>query len=189
MVSKQENRTYYIEKGRLTFVENDLNSPNRIAVSVSSGTTIQVYDDSLIGFMSDGKFYSWMLKGYSTKLSKNDAHYIYARLSKTSTDALVVFSVNQYKLDGSLVNSEEGEENHPSEQYYYVRIGEVTATDGTSKRELTYDSGILGTTKDVYENVGSAQLNEMFSLNKTVTPWYIMVKHVIYDLTDRKSVV
>lgn len=188
MVSKQENRTYYIERGRLTFVENDLSSPNRIAVSVSSGTTIQVYDDSLIGFMSDGKFYSWMLKGYSTKLSKNEAHYIYARLSKTSTDALVIFSVNQYKLDGSLANAEEGEENPPSEQYYYVRIGEVTATDGTSKRELTYDSGILGTTKDVYENAGSAQLNEMFSLNKTVTPWYIMVKHAIYDLTIKRAV-
>ena len=70
MVSKQESRIYYIEKGRLIFVENDLYNPNRIAVSVSSGTTIQVYDESLIGFMSDGKFYSWTLKGFSTKLAK-----------------------------------------------------------------------------------------------------------------------
>lgn len=187
MVSKQESRIYYIEKGRLIFVENDLDNPNRIAVSVSSGTTIQVYDESLIGFMSDGKFYSWTLKGFSTKLAKNDAYYIYARLDRTGVDALVVFSINQYNLDGSRANAPEGEENPPSEQYYYVRIGEVTATDGTTNREVTYDSGVLGTTKDVYENAGSAQLNEMFQLNKTSDPWYIIVKHYFYDLTIKRS--
>ncbi len=187
MVSKQESRIYYIEKGRLIFVENDLDNPNRIAVSVSSGTTIQVYDESLIGFMSDGKFYSWTLKGFSTKLAKNDAYYIYARLDRTGVDALVVFSINQYNLDGSRANAPEGEENPPSDQYYYVRIGEVTATDGTTNREVTYDSGMLGTTKDVYENAGAAQLNEMFELNKTSDPWYIIVKHYFYDLTIKRS--
>lgn len=187
MVSKQESRIYYIEKGRLIFVENDLDNPNRIAVSVSSGTTIQVYDESLIGFMSDGKFYSWTLKGFSTKLAKNDAYYIYARLDRTGVDALVVFSINQYNLDGSRANAPEGEENPPSEQYYYVRIGEVTATDGTTNREVTYDSGMLGTTKDVYQNAGTAQLNEMFELNKTSDPWYIIVKHYFYDLTIKRS--
>lgn len=187
MVSKQESRIYFIEKGRLIFVENDLDNPNRIAVSVSSGTTIQVYDESLIGFMSDGKFFSWTLKGYSTKLAKNDAYYIYARLSRTSVDAMVVFSVNRYNLDGSLANAAEGEENLPNEQYYYVLIGEVTATDGTSNREVTYDSGMLGTTKDVYENAGSGNLNEMFQLNKTSDPWYIIAKHAFWELTIKRS--
>lgn len=187
MISKQENRTYYIEKGRVVFVENDLGSPNRIAVSVSTGTTIQVYNEQLIGFMSDGKFYSWTIKGYSTKLSRNEAHYIYARLSRTATDALIVFSVKKYNLDGSLVGAAEGEDNPPSEQYYYVCIGEVTATNGTTSREVTYDSGMLGTTQDVYENAGSAQLNEMFELNKQSEPWYIQVKHALRDLIINKG--
>lgn len=187
MISKQENRTYFIEKGKLIFLENDLENPNRISVSVSSGTTIQVYDSLLIGFMSDGKFYSWLLKGYSTKLAKNDAYYIYARLSRTGTDALVVFSVNKYNLDGSKQDVEVGVDNPASEEYYFVRIGEVTATDGTTNREVTYDSGMLGTTQDVYENAGAASLNEMFELFKTNDPWYIVVKHMFYDLTIKRA--
>ncbi|RGR51719.1 hypothetical protein DWY45_13805 [Phocaeicola plebeius] len=56
---------------------------------------------------------------------------------------MVLFSVNDYATDGSI-----GGEN-PSEDFYYIRIGSITATDklegATLDREITLDYGKLST--------------------------------------------
>ena len=140
------NRNYWINQRALTFSENDLENPNRVAVSLVSGTVIKVYVSGVIDYDQSGEYRKWMLKGYSTKLVSNSFHYVYARLSRESNEALVVFSVNDYNVDGSISGV-----SGPSETYWYIKIGELTATNGTSNRTLTYDSGLLGTKKEEKE--------------------------------------
>lgn len=182
------NKQYYINARALTFSENDLDNPNRVAVSLVSGTVIMVYEKGIIDYAADGSYEKWTLRGYSTKLVKNDKYYIYARLSRTDKTALIVFSVNSYNLDGSITTitgkDEEGnditETTDPNENYFYVKIGELTETDGSSMRELTYDSGLLGTDKGKDEAGG---WNEMWELSKLSTPWLIRAKQWLADFT------
>lgn len=96
-----------------------------------------------IDYLPNGEYRSWTLTGYNTRLNRTEAHYIYARLERDSDDAMVLFSVNDYATDGSI-----GGEN-PSEDFYYIRIGSITATDSleaaTIDREITLDYGKLST--------------------------------------------
>ena len=188
MIHVKNNPQYYINARALTFSENDLGDPNRVAVSLVSGTVVMVYKKGTIDYASDGSYEKWTLRGYSTKLVKNDKYYIYARLSRTDKTALIVFSVNSYNLDGSITTitgkDEEGnditETTDPNENYFYVKIGELTETDGSSMRELTYDSGLLGTDKGKDEAGG---WNEMWELSKLSTPWLIRAKQWLADFT------
>lgn len=182
MIQVKESKEYYINSSALTFGENDLENPNRVAVSMVSGTVILVYIKGTIDYAADGNFQRWTLKGYSTKLATNSTYYIYARLDRTAPEALITFSTNLYAIDGSI---EGAEEPTPSTRYWYVRIGQLTGTDGTSLRQLTYDSGLLGTDKGINES--NSALEEMFELNKQSTPWYIRVKHWFLNLTIRQT--
>jgi hypothetical protein len=96
-----------------------------------------------IDYLPNGEYRSWTLTGYNTRLNRTEAHYIYARLERGSDDAMVLFSVNDYATDGSI-----GGEN-PSEDFYYIRIGSITATGSleaaTLDREITLDYGKLFT--------------------------------------------
>ena len=184
MIHVKKSVKYYINERALTFSENDLDDPQRVAVSLVSGTVIMVRVPGVIDYASDGNFERWTLKGYSTKLVNNALHYVYARLSRTDRTALVVFSVKDYNIDGSITTTGEGEgvvaTAEPSTDYFYIKIGELTATDGKSDRELTYDSGLLGTEQG---NEESSPLNEMWELSKLSTPWLIRAKQWLADFT------
>ena len=199
-ITPPQNPQYWINQRALTFSENDLENVNRIAVRLVSGTVIMVYEKGVIDYAPDGNFQKWTLKGYSTRLVSNLAHHIYARLSRTEKDALIVFSINNYNIDGSIttiltdasgnpVLDEDGKEqtttSEPNPNYWYVKIGEITATNGASNRELTYDSGALGTSKGVEESAG---WNEMFELSKQSTPWLIFVKQMFYEFTVKNPI-
>lgn len=175
------NGDYWISPRALTFSENDLNDPMRVAVSLVSGTVIKAYKKGIIDYAFDGEPERWTLKGYSTKLIYKEAHFVYARLSRTDRTALIVFSVKDYNIDGSIttVNETDGTftTTDPSADHFYIKIGELTATDGTSNRELTYDSGLLNTKKGDEE---SSLLNELWELIKGTNP-LIRAK---YWLTD-----
>jgi hypothetical protein len=125
--------------------ENALGNPNLIQVGVVPGCTIMVAPQKSYGidYLPNGEYRSWTLTGYNTRLNRTEAHYIYARLERGSDDAMVLFSVNDYATDGSI-----GGEN-PSEDFYYIRIGSITATDSleaaTLDREITLDYGKLFT--------------------------------------------
>jgi hypothetical protein len=125
--------------------ENALENPNLIQVGVVPGCTIMVAPQKSYGidYLPNGEYRSWTLTGYNTRLNRTEAHYIYARLERDSDDAMVLFSVNDYATDGSI-----GGEN-PSEDFYYIRIGSITATDSleaaTLDREITLDYGKLFT--------------------------------------------
>jgi hypothetical protein len=126
-------------------IENALENPNLIQVGVVPGCTIMVAPQKSYGidYLPNGEYRSWTLTGYNTRLNRTEAHYIYARLERGSDDAMVLFSVNDYATDGSI-----GGEN-PSEDFYYIRIGIITATDSleaaTLDREITLDYGKLST--------------------------------------------
>ena len=179
------NGDYWISPRALTFSENDLNDPMRVAVSLVSGTVIKAYKKGIIDYAFDGEPERWTLKGYSTKLIYKEAHFVYARLSRTDRTALIVFSVKDYNIDGSITTVTGKDENgndvtettDPSADYFYIKVGELTATDGTSNRELTYDSGLLSTKKGDEE---SSLLNELWELIKGTNP-LIRAK---YWLTD-----
>ena len=170
MIQEAKNDLYFINGRALSFTENDLGDPNRIAVSLVSGTRIMVYKKGVIDYAPDLEPEKWTLKGYSTLLAKKDLHFIYARLSRLDRTALLVFSVRDYNLDGS-VNTitgvdEEGKDiievSEPSEEFYYVKIGSVTGTDrdasdpgiATVARNITYDSGILNSSQDIGIKLG-----------------------------------
>lgn len=155
---KDRSGNHYINERSLTFSENDLGDPQRIAVSMVSGTVVMVMKDDdgdgvVIPRAFDGGYEKWTLKGYSTKIpeGRNAAHYIFARLSRLERTALIVFSLNNYNIDGSVsmfTTNEDGSvtelRSEASSDYYYIRIGYLSETDGVSDRVLTYDSGRLG---------------------------------------------
>lgn len=145
MITDYNSNAYRISYQGVAMIENALDNPNLIQVSVVSGCTIMVAPQKEygIGYLPNGEYRSWNLTGYNTRLNRTEAHNIYARLSRETEDAMVLFSVNDYATDGSI-----GGQN-PSEDYYYIRIGSITATDkldnATLDREITLDYGKLST--------------------------------------------
>jgi hypothetical protein len=143
-------------------IENALENPNLIQVGVVPGCTIMVAPQKSYGidYLPNGEYRSWTLTGYNTRLNRTEAHYIYARLERGSDDAMVLFSVNDYATDGSI-----GGEN-PSEDFYYIRIGSITATDSleaaTLDREITLDYGKLSTPEG--NDQDAAGWKELFEL-------------------------
>lgn len=188
MIQVKNSTIHYINERALTFSENDLDDPQRVAVSLVSGTVVMAYVPGTIDYAADGNYERWTLKGYSTKLISDAAHQVYARLSRTERTALIVFSVKSYNVDGSVTTvtgkDEEGNDitdtTDPSADYFYIKIGALTATDGISDRELTYDSGLLSTRKGDDE-LGS--VNDMWELDKYSTPWLIRAKQWLSDFT------
>lgn len=145
MITDYQSNAYRISYQGVSMTENALENPNLIQVGVVPGCTIMVAPQKSYGidYLPNGEYRSWTLTGYNTRLNRTEAHYIYARLERGSDDAMVLFSVNDYATDGSI-----GGEN-PSEDFYYIRIGGITATDSleaaTLDREITLDYGKLYT--------------------------------------------
>lgn len=145
MITDYQSNAYRISYQGVSMIENALENPNLIQVGVVPGCTIMVAPQKSYGidYLPNGEYRSWTLTGYNTRLNRTEAHYIYARLERGSDDAMVLFSVNDYATDGSI-----GGEN-PSEYFYYIRIGSITATDSlegaTLDREITLDYGKLST--------------------------------------------
>lgn len=145
MITDYQSNAYRISYQGVSMIENALENPNLIQVGVAPGCTIMVAPQKSYGidYLPNGEYRSWTLTGYNTRLNRTEAHYIYARLERDSDDAMVLFSVNDYATDGSI-----GGEN-PSEDFYYIRIGSITATDSLEAapldREITLDYGKLST--------------------------------------------
>ena len=162
MITDYQSNAYRISYQGVSMIENALENPNLIQVGVVPGCTIMVAPQKSYGidYLPNGEYRSWTLTGYNTRLNRTEAHYIYARLERDSDDAMVLFSVNDYATDGSI-----GGEN-PSEYFYYIRIGSITATDklegATLDREITLDYGKLFTPAGQTQD--TAGWKELFSV-------------------------
>jgi hypothetical protein len=170
------NRTYYINPETLTFVENSGHGANLIRVSASSSCRITVYDPSHGITYNDGdrNYRRWTVTAYNNKFPDNGAYYIYVRLEKEGSAALVVYSKVLYEVDGS------AEGIPASTLYYYIRIGEVSSTDGTSIRDIIYDTGYLESDQGYEDSLGPG---EMWEIDKHSTPWLIKAKHWLSGFT------
>lgn len=162
MITDYQNNGYRISYQGVSMIENALDNPNLIQIGVSSGCTIMVAPEKDYGidYLPNGEYKTWELTGYNTRLNRTEEHYIYARLTRNSDTAMILFSVNEYAIDGSI-----GGQN-PSEYYYYIRIGKITATDkleeATLDREITLDYGKLSTPAGQTQD--TAGWKELFSV-------------------------
>lgn len=176
MVHTNNNTTYYINPSLLTFQEDSGYGANLIQVSASSSCYIRVFIPGVIGYDSDGNYRKYKVTAYNNKFPDNSRFYIYIRLERDGAAGLVVYSKYLYEVDGSCEETGAG----ASDTYYYIRIGEVSATDGKSIREISYDTGRLES--DQVYNEGT-QLNEMWELDKHSTPWLIRAKQWLSSFT------
>lgn len=176
MVHTNNNTTYYINPAYLTFVENSGYGANLIQVSASSSCHIRVFIPGEIGYDADGNYRRWKITAYNNRFPDNDAFHIYVRLDRKGTSALVVYSKALYNTDGS---TEDGSVP-ASDTYYYIKIGKISATDGTDIREISYDTGRLES--DQVKNEGT-ELNDMWELDRYSTPWLIRAKQWLAGFT------
>lgn len=141
MITEYKSALYRISYQGVSMIENALGNPNLIQISVVLGCSIIVspQQGGGIQYLPNGESRKWFLYGVNTKLNKTGHHFIYARLNRDGDQAYLVFSVNDYAIDGT-INGE-----NPSQVYYYVKVGEITGTDAlegaTKQRKITFDYG------------------------------------------------
>ena len=176
MIHSNNNTTYYINPAYLTFVENSGYGANLIQVSASSSCYIRVFVPGVIGYDGDGNYRRWKITAYNNKFPDNDLFYIYVRLERNGASALIAYSKTMYNIDGSTPDGSVAS----SDTYYYIRIGEVSATDGTSIRGISYDTGRLES--DQVKNEGT-EMGEMWEMDKISSPWLIKAKQWLASFT------
>lgn len=157
-----QNKSYRINVGGITMVENALENPNLIQISVMSDCIIEVAKNDKYGisYQPNGDYRYWDIDGLNTRLNKADAHFIYIRANRADNRSLIVFSVNDYAIDGS-INGE-----NPSEDYYYFKVGSITETDKTGPdaeiaRSIFLDFGKLATPEQLEQAI---DLGDFFEL-------------------------
>ena len=143
------NKEYYINPSSLTFVEDSGYGANFIQVSASSSCYIFVYSREYgITADEDNGIRKWKVTAYNNKFSDDGPWNIYVRLERGSSSALIVYDKRNRLLSGAIVTQdEEGSEvvGEADEVYFYVKIGTVSETNGTSIRQIEYDTGNLDT--------------------------------------------
>ena len=168
------NPRYLINESAVSFTENyqGVNQEGNpiydvVAVSIVSNAAIMVYDENNgIGYGNDLQYQRWRLNGATTGLVSAEAHNIYAHLSRgDKREADIIFSVRNYNTDGSIVQ-ENGEKTEPSDTYYYILIGTLTAltdVNAAPTRTLTFDPGYLSSQKSNNEQ-GGGWISKMFDI-------------------------
>lgn len=152
MITEYKSALYRISYQGVSMIENALGNPNLIQISVVLGCSIIVspQQGGGIQYLPNGESRKWFLYGVNTKLNKTGHHFIYARLNRDGDQAYLIFSVNDYAIDGT-INGE-----NPSPAYCYVKVGEITETDAlegaTTQRKITFDFGKYQTDETREEN-------------------------------------
>ena len=151
-ITPSKNDKYYINPATLTFVEDSGYGVQLIQVSASSSCYILVYDpDNGIRVNEESNIRRWKVTAYNNKFPDGDttSWNIYVRLERIGSSALVVYDKRVRAVSGAvIVTKEDGTEETGSADpdYYYIKIGSVGETDGsTIIRKITYDTGYLDT--------------------------------------------
>ena len=161
-----DNGLYYINPSSLTFVEDSGYGANFIQVSASSSCYILVYStDYGITAAEDNGIRKWKVTAYNNKFPDGDtgAWNIYVKLEMHGVSGLIVYDKRNRLLNGAIVTQDEdGNEviGEADGSYYYVKIGTVSETNGTSIRQIEYDTGYLDTYKANIEIAN--QFKDMF---------------------------
>ena len=116
-----KNNTYYINERALTFTPNYQGLRDVVHVSIVSNAAIAVCNTSVdgLGYDTNADYQRWSLTAATTKLGTTGAYHIYARLQRAEKKAMIIFSVNDYNIDGSV--GVEGNKTDPSDEYWYIK--------------------------------------------------------------------
>ena len=183
---------HYIEPSAISIAPNANNSHRDLAVYVTKDAKIKVLCPRAgIGYSADGAYQEWTFSGRNRRLTDTTGtipYTIYARLNKTgSRTGYLVFvkkvqhgnnwidaysSLTNDTVDGySVLYTDGGSEVRvTSPDYYYVRLGDVSASED-GQRTVTLDTGILGTD----------QFNNEWALNPDLLPLRIELGCTIND--------
>ena len=183
---------HYIEPSAISITPNANNSHRDLAVYVTKDAKIKVLCPRAgIGYSADGAYREWTFSGRNRRLADATGtipYTIYARLKKTGgrTGYLVFVKKVQHgndwidayssltndTVDGySVLYTDGGSEvRATSPDYYYVRLGDVSASEN-GQRTVTLDTGILGTD----------QFNDEWALNPDLLPLRIELGCIIND--------
>ena len=188
-----KNKTYYINPAHLTFNENTGYGPDFIQVSASSSCYISVYDpdNGIRHSDADRNFQRWKVTAYNNKFPNAGKWYICVRLERKGSSALVMYDqvergvhgaelIEETDEDGN-VTKVEGEYNEENFPYYYICIGEVSGTNGTTIREITYDTGYLESDQGRSEDTSA--LSEMWKIVKDGAFSFIQAQKELLSFT------
>lgn len=146
---------YYIDPTAINVTPNANGSASDLAVYVLRGVKISVFSKGIAELgMEDATWRQWTLRGRNRRLSDSSKPYtIYARLLKTDTsDGYLIFApkvadgdewIDKYAYV-TMTGLAKDTANENNDNYWYVKIGEVSQPDGGS-RTVSLDTGILGT--------------------------------------------
>lgn len=189
MITIYQDGKYRISMGGVSLVENALENPNLVQVSISADCTITVRpeDESVAGSgivrLENGESPKWHLSGVNTRLNNIEFNYIYARLERESKEAFLVFDRKDRNVDGSLKDDATSE---PDKTFFYIQIGSITSTDSltspTVKREITLDYGYY----DLEVTVAEVQDRLNMKLDKSV--WDSVLKIHRDDPNDKTKI-
>lgn len=160
-------KQYWIHPSALAIEINTFGNPNYLQASVSANSVVMAYIPDVIAYAADGNYRRWVLKAFNTHFTTNSEKYMYVRLDRPDqqTEARIVYSNERLDIYGEPYTSEDSEDNEGG--YWYILLGILTATDGTTLRDWQQDyvSGSLDTSQQRNEDSGG-QLAEMFSINQ-----------------------
>lgn len=189
MITIYQDGKYRISMSGVSLVENALENPNLVQVSIYADCTITVRpeDESVAGSgivrLENGESPKWHLSGVNTRLNNIDFNYIYARLERESKEAFLVFDRKDRNVDGSLKGDATSE---PDKTFFYIQIGSITSTDSltspTVKREITLDYGYY----DLEVTVAEVQDQLNLKLDKSV--WDSVLKIHRDDPNDKTKI-
>ena len=144
MITEYKSALYRISYQGVSMIENALGNPNLIQISVVLGCSIIVspQQGGGIQYLPNGESRKWFLYGVNTKLNKTGHHFIYARLNRDGDQAYLIFSVNDYAIDGTINGENPIKAN-----------GKMLVIDGGFSRPYHLETGIAGYTL-VYHSRG-----------------------------------
>lgn len=135
---------YWIQPGALTFTLNALGEPDKVSVAIVSGAVIMAYVKAggtpIIDYNAAHNYRAWTIQASPTQLDRHDKVYVYARLEKNGTDALIIYPYLKLDIYGRIASSSSTSSSSSDEEeidpnYYYIMLGALTSSgSGTTPR-------------------------------------------------------
>lgn len=173
---------HYIAPSAISITPNANDSANDLAVYIARGAVIKVCCNAIPELApQDGNYREWTITGRNRRLANSDVPYtIYARLSKSSTDAYLIFAPQSWRHTkyadkypyvtagglSTLEDSPSADVINMMRDHWFIRLGDVSLPE-EDLRSVNLDTGILGTD----------QYNEEWVLNPDDLPLRVVLSN------------